>query len=206
MNDRVAVDIYFDYACPFVNSAALWMDEVARQLGEQAPLVSWKFFPLEQVNAPEDAKVAIWDLPADRRSRGRDSLHAAAAARRQGSDVFHRFHLALLGLKHDDGQDHGMAATLEEAARRAELDLDRFRADVADRSLLGEVRDDYTTAREQLGVFGTPTFVFPNGNSAYLQTLPAPPPEDAVPVWEDFVSIVRDRPYLREIKRAKRPT
>jgi predicted DsbA family dithiol-disulfide isomerase len=205
VSDRVEVDVYFDFACPFVYSAAVWMDEVTRRLGPSGPVVTWKLFPLEQVNAPEDAELAIWELPADRRSRGRDSLHAAAAARRQGREPFHRFHLALLRLKHEDGQDHGKRTVLEDAARRAELDVERFRADLDDRSLLLEVRDEYTCAREQHGVFGTPTFVFANGGSAYLQTLP-PPPEEAVPVWHDFVRIVRDRPFLREIKRARPPS
>lgn len=205
MNDRVVVDVYFDYACPFVNSAALWLDDVSRQLGASAPRITWKFFPLEQVNAPEDAEFAVWELPADRRSRGRDSLHAAAAARRQGEESFARFHMALLALKHEEGEDHGKRSVQEEAARRANLDLDRFRADLDDRALLAEIRDEYTHAREQFGVFGTPTFVFPNGNAAYLQTLPPPPTEEAVPVWEDFVRLVRDRPFLREIKRPRPP-
>lgn len=203
MNDRVAVDVYFDYACPFVNSAALWLDDVSRQLGDQAPKISWKFFPLEQVNAPEDAEFPVWELPADRRSRVRDSLHAAAAARRQGSEAFAGFHLALLALKHEEDQDHGKRSVLEEAARRADLDLDRFRADLEDRTLLTDIRDEYTHGRDRFGVFGTPTFVFPSGNSAYLQTLPPPPTEEAVPVWEDFVRLVRDRPFLREIKRPR---
>lgn len=205
MSGRVEVDVFFDFGCPFVHSAAVWMDDVARQLGGDAPIVTWKFFPLEQVNAPEDAEMPIWDLPAERRSRGRDSLQAAAAARGQGSEAFHRFHLALLRLRHEEDQDHGKRSVLEDAAARAELDLERFRADLDDRSLLHQIRDEYTHAREQLGVFGTPTFVFPNGNSAYLQTLPPPPTADSVAVWHDFVTIVRDRPYLREIKRARRP-
>ncbi|MGH2616345.1 MAG: DsbA family protein, partial [Thermomicrobiales bacterium] len=99
MNDRVAVDVYFDFACPYVHSAAVWLREVKNQLGEDQPEITWKFFPLEQVNAPEDAEYPIWDLPADRRSRGRDSMHAAAAARRQGHEPFARFHAALLALK-----------------------------------------------------------------------------------------------------------
>ena len=203
MNDRIEVDVYFDYACPFVNSAALWLDDVSRQLGDRGPKTNWKFFPLDQVNAPEDAELAVWELPADRRSRGRDSLHAAAAARRQGDELFARFHLALLGLKHEEGEDHGKRSVQEEAARRSGLDLERFRADLEDRSLLEEIRDEYTNGRELFGVFGTPTFVFANGNAAYVQTLPPPPSEEAVPVWEDFVRFVRDRPFLREIKRPR---
>lgn len=205
MNDRVSVDVYFDFACPYVHSAAAWLREVRRQLGDDRLDITWKFFPLEQVNAPDDAEFPIWELPADRRSRGRDSLHAAVAARRQGREAFDRFHEALLTLKHEEDQDHGTRVTLDAAATRAGLDLDQFARDLEDRSLLREIAADYTAGRDDFSVFGTPTFVFPNGQAAYLQVLPPPPPEEAVAFWEDFVHDVRDRPYLREIKRPRRP-
>ena len=205
MSERVAVDVYFDFSCPYVHSAAAWLREVNSQLGDSRIEITWKFFPLEQVNAPADADLPIWALPPDRRSRGRDSLHAAAAARRQGGEAFERFHAALLALKHDEGQDHGKRSTLDEAASRARLDLTRFAADLDDRGLLKEIESDYLAGREELGVFGTPTFVFANSQSAYLQLMPPPPPEEAVAFWLDFVRNVRDRPYLRELKRPRRP-
>jgi predicted DsbA family dithiol-disulfide isomerase len=205
VSDRYVVDVYFDFSCPYVHSAAAWLREVNSQLGDRPIEIRWKFFPLEQVNAPADADVPIWELPPDRRSRGRDSLHAAAAARRQGGEAFERFHAALLALKHDEGQDHGKRSTLNEAASRARLDLTRFAADLDDRGLLKEIESDYLAGREELGVFGTPTFVFANGQSAYLQLMPTPPPEEAVAFWLDFVRDVRDRSYLREIKRPRRP-
>lgn len=205
MSDRVSVDVYFDFACPYVHSAAAWLREVNRQLGDDHVEVNWKFFPLEQVNAPADAETPIWDLPADRRSRGRDSMHAAAAARRQGRAAFDRFHAALLNLKHEQGDDHGKRSTLDDAASRAELDLAQFKVDLDDSVLLQEIESDYVKGRETIGVFGTPTFVFPNGQSAYLRLLPPPPPDEAVAFWQDFVRDVRDRPFLREIKRPRPP-
>ena len=139
MNDRVTVDVYFDFACPYVHSAAAWLREVKRQLGDGIIEVTWKFFPLEEVNAPPDADMPIWDLPPDRRSRGRDSFHAAAAARKQGREAFERFHAALLTLKHEEGQDHGKRSTVDEAASRAGLDLTRFAADLDDSGLLAQI-------------------------------------------------------------------
>jgi predicted DsbA family dithiol-disulfide isomerase len=201
VSDPVEVDVFFDFACPYVYGAAVWLQEVQRQMGDEGPRFVWRFFPLEEVNAPPDADFAIWELPPDRRSRGRDSMHAAVAARRQGGDAFDRFRMELLTLKHESDQDHGLRSTLDEAARRAGLDLTRFANDLQDRSLLLEVRDDYQHARSDHAVFGTPTFVFPNGSTAYLKLLPPPPPEDAVPLWLDFAQTVRDRPYVREIKR-----
>ena len=205
MNDRVALDVYFDFACPYVHSAAVWLREVRRQLGDDSVAVTWKFFPLEEVNAPPDADMPVWDLPPERRSRGRDSFHAAAAARQQGREAFERFHNELLTLKHEEGQDHGKRSTLDAAASRAGLDLARFAADLDDRGLLSEIKNDYIAGREGLGVFGTPTFVFSDGRSAYLRILPPPPPEEAVAFWLDFVRQVRDRPFLHEIKRPRPP-
>jgi predicted DsbA family dithiol-disulfide isomerase len=201
LSEPIEVEVFFDFACPYVHSAAVWMDEVERQMGADAPRLTWRFFPLEEVNAPADAEVTIWDLPADRRSRGRDSMHAAIAARLQGPEAFNRFRRALLALKHESGLDHGLRSTQEEAARRAELDLSKFAADLDDRTLLSQIRDDYQHARTEHSVFGTPTFVFPNGQAAYIKLLPPPPAEDAVALWQDFARSVRDRPYLREIKR-----
>jgi predicted DsbA family dithiol-disulfide isomerase len=201
LKEPVEVEVFFDFACPYVHSAAVWMDEVQRQMGADAPHVTWRFFPLEEVNAPADAEFPIWELPADRRSRGRDSLHAAVAARRQGPEAFDRFRRELLALKHEGGLDHGLRSTLEDAARRSELDLEQFSAALADRSLLTAIRDDYQNARGEHKVFGTPTFVFPNGEAAYIKLLPPPPAEEAVPLWLDFVRTVRDRPFVREIKR-----
>jgi predicted DsbA family dithiol-disulfide isomerase len=204
LSERIDVEVFFDFACPYVHSAAVWLDEVQRQLGNDAPRVTWRFFPLEQVNAPDDAELAIWDLPLERRSRGRDSMQAAAAARKQGDDAFSRFHSALLALKHERGEDHGLRQTIQTAAVTAGLDLARFNDDLENQELLAEIRIDYTAGREDHGVFGTPTFVFGEGQSAYIKLLPAPPPEDAVAVWDDFVRAVRDRPYLQEIKRPRR--
>jgi hypothetical protein len=68
--------------------------------------------------------------------------------------------------------------------------------------LIGE---DYLEARNVVGAFGTPTFVFGNGEAAYLRLLPVPPPDQAMAVFEEFVRIGRDRPYLLEIKRPPRP-
>jgi predicted DsbA family dithiol-disulfide isomerase len=147
----------------------------------------------------------LWEQPPEHRSRGRLAFHAAIAARNQGEESFERFHYALLESKHAEGNDHGRRATLIAAAEVAELDLARFEQDFDDRLLLARIGDDYTRGREEHGVFGTPTFVFPNGEAAYLKMLPAAGPDEALPIFEEFVRTVRDRPFIAEIKRPKKP-
>lgn len=166
----------------------------------------WRCFPLEQVNSDQGPEWKLWEQPEEHKSRGRTGFHAALAARRQGADAFERFHLALLEARHEGGKDFGRRATLLEVAAEAGLDLPRFEADLADRSLWAEIGADYTEGRETHGVFGTPTFVFPNGASAYLKMLPAASEEEALTVFEEFVRLVRDRAYITEIKRPKKPT
>ncbi len=168
--------------------------------------VNWRYFPLEQINSPEGPEWKLWEQPPEHRSRGRDSFHAAIAARNQGDDAFDRFHLALLEARHAAGQDHGRRQTLLAAARDAGLDPGRFERDLADRSLLAQIGADYEEGRERYGVFGTPTFVFPDGTAAYLKMLPPAPADEALTVFDDFVRTVRGRTYITEIKRPKKPT
>lgn len=199
------VDVYFDYACPFADSAARWVNELKKKIGDEVQF-EFKFFPLEQVNAPADVEEAIWDLPRENRSPARHSMHAGAAALQQGREAFDAFNLALMKLKHSEGKDHGKRATIMEAAQSAGLNMTQFEEDLADDDLLDIVREHYEGGVSEHGVFGTPTFVFPSGAAVYLQLLPAPTAEEAVPLWREFVATAEERPNFREFKRTRRPS
>lgn len=167
--------------------------------------INWRYFPLEQVNSAEGPEWKLWEQPDSHRSRGRPAFQAAMAARKQGEAAFERFHEGLLRAKHEQGQDHGKAQTLRRVAGEAGLDLAAFDRDAADRSLLPTIGDDYAEARERHGVFGTPTIVFPNGGAMYVKLQPPPPAEEAVALFEQFVTIARDRSYVLEWKRPTKP-
>jgi predicted DsbA family dithiol-disulfide isomerase len=160
---------------------------------------------LEQVNSAEGPDWKLWEQPPGYKSRGRAAFLGALAAQKQGDDAFDRFHHALLEAKHERGEDHGRRTTLVSAAKSAGLDLERFERDLEDQSLPARIGEDYEHARAVHGVFGTPTFVFPNGAAAYLKMLPAAAPDEALDVFDDFVRTVRDRQYIAEIKRPKKP-
>ncbi len=203
MDEVLEFDVYFDYGCPYVNGAAVWLRDVKSDLGDRVR-ITWRFFPLEQVNAANGPEWKLWEQPDGFRSKGLPAFRGALAARQQGDDAFERYHYAMLGLRHDEGQDHGKRSTVLEAARRADLDLERFERDLDDRSFLPEIGADYARGRDEHGAFGTPTFVFPDGTAAYLRMLPSAPAAEAVDFFQEFVRTARERPYVHEIKRPRK--
>lgn len=203
MSKPVSVDVYVDYLCPYAHAGASWLREVRSQLGG-ALEIKWRFFPLEQVNSKYGPEWKVWEQPLDHRTRGWEGFRAAVAALNQGEDAFERFHFAWFSALHDTPVGV-KRPTVFEVAEKVGLDMEQFERDFSNPDLWVRVAEDYEYGREKFGVFGTPTIVFPNGASAYLQTRPAPPPCEALEVWEDFVELVADRPYIKEIKRPIKP-
>jgi len=195
------VDVYFDYACPFAWAAQLWLDQVKDELGDDLD-VTWKIFPLEQVNA-SDPDFKVWELPNDGTSSTLRSFQAFHAARQQGEELFRKFHAALFRKRHVEGRNLSRQEVLEAAATEAGLDLERFRRDLASDEVFAIIERDYTEGREKHEVFGTPTIVFENGTGAYLKLNFQDMPSDPVEFFHDFVSVVRDRPSVIEIKRPR---
>ncbi len=130
---------------------------------------------------------------------------AAEAARRQGPELYVKFHLALLTARH--GGDDRIALNEEEPlvklAEEVGLDAGRFREDLKDRELAGIIGRDHEEAAAE-GIFGTPTFQFENGTSAYIKTF-IPPAEDSVAAFEHFTAMMGSRSYIGEIKRPQPP-
>ncbi|TME56294.1 MAG: DsbA family protein [Chloroflexi bacterium] len=193
-------ELYFDYLCPFVYRASLLLASVA---AERSPDVSWRYFSLTQVNSKDDGWT-IWDAPAADRVRGRLAFKAAEAARRQGR--FDVFHPALLAARHQARSDIDDVRVIEQVAEDSGLDLERFRLDVDDPSIMQALARDHMQAVAKHGVFGTPTFVFPNGASAYIRLAEAPAGAEAVDLYDRMIGIAADEPRVLEIKRPVRPS
>lgn len=194
--------MYFDYACPWAWGSQVWLDQVRDVLGDDLQ-INWRYFPLEQVNA-KDPEFRLWEQPNDGSSSSLRSFQGAHAAAEQGPEAFRRFHAALYRKRHVEGRNLGKQDVLEAAAIEAGLDLEQFRRDLASDEVFRIIEQDYTTGRA-LGVFGTPTIMFENGEGAYLQVNFRELPEDPVAFWQEFVQTVRDRPEVREIKRPRPP-
>lgn len=200
MSEKVEFTIFFDFGCPWVYRIARFLNFV-REEGTYDPVVTWRAFPLEQVNAPDGPEWGLWEKESRIRSKGRAAFEAAFAAKRQGDEAFKKFHWGLLRARWEEDLDLGRRASHLAVAEEAGLDLAKFEQDLDDPALLAEVGEDYTFARNTYGVFGTPTVVFPNGGAAYLKVTADFPKDGAKSFFEDFVSTVRDRPTVLEIKR-----
>ena len=183
----------------------MWLDRVSK--AEPGRLeVTWKNFVLDQINSSNGPDWKLWEQPgAYEDSRSLLSLHAGESAKLQGREAFERFHVALLVARHGGRRvslnDRGALAGV---AREVGLDVPRFEQGLDDPGLLGNIARDHTEAVEEHGVFGTPTFRFENGTSAYLKAF-IPPEDDSVAFFDHFVAIFAERAYVGEIKRPQPP-
>ena len=196
----IDLEVFYDYSCPFVYRASVLLENAGRS---RKLSVTWSYFSLTQVNSRDDGWT-IWGAPASERIQGRLAFMAAEAARRQGR--FAEFHMPLLEARHRDRLEIDRPEVVERVAVDSGLDLERFRKDLADPDLLTALERDHLRARREHGVFGTPTFVFPDGSAAYVRLAEAPEASDAIRVLERVISVAAFEPSILEIKRPRKPT
>ena len=169
--------------------------------------INWCYFSLYQVNHEGPATWKIWQQPltdpdweAWNYAPSLRSFWAGEAARRQGEDAFCRFHLALLRARHRHGTSLAEPETVFLAAQTAGLELAQFQTSLGDPSCLDRLAQDHTRA-VGMGIFGTPTFVFPGAEPAYLKLSRLPELKESLDFWHEFHQIVAGRPFVVEIKR-----
>lgn len=200
--DVIELEVFYDYLCPFVYRASVLLQNVSES-GERRLKVGWRYFSLSQVNS-KDEGWTVWDAPASDSVRGRLAFKAAEAARRQGR--FEEMHRPLLEARHVDRLDIDQVAVVEKVAVDAGLDLERFRHDLAAEDILDSLARDHREAVAEHGVFGTPTFVFAGGATAYIRLAEAPGVDEATRVFDRLLSIAADEPGILEIKRPVKPS
>lgn len=202
-NETFTLEVYSDYTCPTSWAAERWLNQVRNSLGDRLQ-VTYRAFPLEQVNQ-EDPDKKVWEYPNDGKSSTMRAYQAAHAAKKQGEEALRKVQEGLYTKRHVDGRNLAGQRVLETIAEEAGLDMDRFREDLQSDEVFAIVRDEYLKGKHEIGVFGTPTIVFDNGNAAYLKFTWHETDEEALAFFYDFVSIVRDRPKILEIKRPTPP-
>jgi predicted DsbA family dithiol-disulfide isomerase len=182
----------------------VWLDEVKGHYGEDLKL-NWRNFSLQQVNAKDPGDWRVWEEEDYTSTRSLMASIAGEAAKRQGVELFDKFFLALLTERHG-----GSRAPLNDdsffirLAEECGLDAEQFKSDMKDPKLVDIIANDHTEAVEVHGAFGTPTFIFANGQSAYLKTF-IPPAEESVDAFKHFLGLFESRPYIGEVKRPQPP-
>ena len=196
----IDLEVFYDYLCPFVYRASVLLQNAGRS---RKLNVTWSYFSLTQVNSRDDGWT-VWGAPANERVQGRLPFMAAEAARRQGR--FEELHMPLLQARHRDRLDLDRPEVVERVAVDSGLDLERFRRDLADPDILAPLERDHLRATREHGVFGTPTFVFPDGSAAYVRLAEAPEASDAIRVLDRVISVAAFEPSILEIKRPRKST
>jgi len=133
---------------------------------------------------------------------GTKGFYCAEAARRQGRDVFLRFHDALEPVVHEHMLELGDEPTLIGAARQAGLDVDRFQEDWHDPQPAKDAHQNHMQAIERWNVTGTPTIIFPIGRSCHLELNEISAREDALETFRAIVGLTISHPYIGQLKAA----
>ncbi len=182
----------------------MWLHRVKDVYGDRLD-ITWKHFSLEEANA-QGRNLRVWETPDISEAQALVAQVAAEAAKRQGAELFDRFHLALMESRHGgEGRIRlNDPAPILALAAEVGLDADRLREDMADPAMAEAVGRDHTEAVDTHGVFGTPTFVFEDGAAIYLKAL-VPPEEDSIAFFEHFVALAAGRRYMGEMKRPQPP-
>ena len=175
-------------------------------MGEEPLEVTWKPLSLAQINQKTgDPDYRAWAEPDENLDQSLWGLRAGQAARRQGEDALRAFLPLLLNARHQERAELNDTALLQRLAGEAGLDVDRFTADLNDRSTLDEIAESHTHAVEELGVFGTPTFVFEGGGSAFLKLIRPQENEQALSAFNSLLGLMRDEVFVGEVKRPQPP-
>ena len=188
------MDIYCSYACreSYLVYARLSRVEKSGQSFD----IHWRPFAI-QMDIPNEYWTQPWES-ANSELRG---FIAAEAARRQGSEAFSRFHAALEQAVHEQCLELGDETTLIGAAKKAGLDVNRFQADWVDPQVAQIAQHSHLQAVERWNISGTPTLVFPNGNSLHIELSEIPLGADALETFQVFETMALRLPYIRQLKR-----
>ena len=184
----------------------MWLSKVEDSTGEEIK-IDWKPFSLAQVNSDNnDGGIKLWEQPEviDGTDKTFLAHMSGLAAKRQGEEAFKSFFMALLRARHEDKKDLTDQAVMEEAAVAAGLDMARFREDQKDLDLLDVIAKSHTTAVEEYGAFGVPTFIFGDGKATFLKMF-IPPDEQAAEIYQTLTKVMSEFEHVGEIKRPQPP-
>jgi predicted DsbA family dithiol-disulfide isomerase len=143
----------------------------------------------------------LWDHP-EIDSRSFKALQAAKCAQMQGNNLFETFHMLLFEAFHREPKDTSSEAVLLDIARKAYLDVNRFKEDLRSDQSRKMVGLDHMEGEEKHHLFGVPTMIIDESRPFFLKLGKLPDSkEDLVTFFQELQAIITKRPYFLEIKR-----
>lgn len=197
------VTVYYDYVCPFAWRGA----ELAEQVASALELTFvWRHFSLYQNNYQGTDGWQLWNqkLSFDDHSgdKGLLPFMASCAARRQGPEKHACFRLEAMRARHRDHKPFTLPMLLE-VAERVGLDMSRFESDLSNPECRTVLAHEHHHAVSQ-NVFGTPTFSFADGHTAYFRLKELPrDPDEAAELFTCYRRLLERYPYVETIKRPR---
>ena len=160
--------VTFDYRCPFARNAH---EHLVAELREGADWdVQFLPFSLSQ-NKVDDGDTSVWDDPS--KDSGLLALQLGIAVRDTQPERFLDAHLALFGLRHDQGKDLRDEALLREALVGVGVDADAAFTEVATGVPLKTVREEHERGVAEHAVWGVPTFIAED-QAAFVRVMDRP--------------------------------
>jgi len=190
--------VWTDFLCPWARIGAHWIMNVA-DTGKLDVEIEFKTFSLENINLPEDASAdELWATAPERRG-----LYPAAAAKwvqTNAGDKTIPYWKAMFDARHVDHEKIGEPDVTAKVLNGVGLDGGAIvEAIGSDPKWLEAARADHDEANE-LGIFGVPTFVFPDSSPAFVRLLEITDGDRAVAIFND-VQASATNPTIHEIKR-----
>lgn len=167
------------------------------------PVLTWRSFPLEQVNQQEEGP-SFWEQTVDE-ARSLRAFLAAEAIRDQGDNLLNAFVFGLLEAVHLEKKRVDQMDTILEVARAVPgVDVDRMVRDMETPEFRQRIAADYELGVNHYGVFGTPTFLFQDGEAVFLK-LNRPLGETPTKLFETLQQLSLGMPAIRELKKPRPP-
>jgi predicted DsbA family dithiol-disulfide isomerase len=191
--------VWIDFLCPWARIGALWIQNVESQGALGGLDLEWKTFSLENINLPEDASAdELWATATERRG-----LFPAAAAKwiqTQAPEKLGSYVQTMFNARHVDREKIGQPIVTARVLASVGLDGDAIVEEIgSEPKWLEAARADHNEA-DELGIFGVPTFVFPDAAPNFTRLLEVTEGRRAVEIFERVRAAATD-PTIHEMKR-----
>jgi hypothetical protein len=178
----MAAEVFFDYTCGYSNRARYWLD----QLDDVA--VTWRPFSLLQQNQGGDG-TSVFNRPDLADNVSLVALAVQEAVRADGGDLA-GYRRRMFTAWHEEP---GRLSAEDIVGLGRDAGLRGFDHDAAFAALAGE-----HTEAKKLGVFGTPTLVFDDGQASFVKLDAVPDADGAHRLWETVRRLAAGEPELAE--------